>query len=217
VNARVVPDGEAGRAAAVETLRRGGLVGLPTDTVYGIAVALDAPGGIERLFAAKARPPDRAITLLLAHAEQATDVAVFGPAARVLAAAAWPGGLTLVLPQRPNSELPPLLTAGTKTIGVRLPDHPAPRALASAVGPLPTTSANLSGRPVATTAAEIGEELGPAVELILDGGPARGDVPSTVIDCSLDRPRVLRAGAVHVAALAAILDDAELPHDLRAE
>ena len=86
-----------------------------------------------------------------------------------------------------------------------------------AVGPLPTTSANLSGRPVATTAAEIREELGAALELILDGGPARGDAPSTVIDCSLDRPRVLRSGAVHVAALAAILDDAELAHDLRAE
>ena len=215
MSARVVADGEAGRAAAVETLRAGGLVGLPTDTVYGIAVALDAQGGIERLFAAKARPPEKAITLLLAEAEQAAEIGVLGPAARVLAAAAWPGGLTLVLPQRPNAGLPSILTAGQATIGVRLPDHAAPRALAAAVGPLPTTSANLSGRPVAMTAGQVIEQLGPALDLIIDGGPAAGDAASTVIDCSIERPRVLRAGAIPVEALAAILDDAELAHDLR--
>jgi L-threonylcarbamoyladenylate synthase len=214
VTARVVADDEAGRQEAIETLRAGGIVALPTDTVYGIGVALNAPRGIERLFEAKARPPDKAIMLLLAEAEQATDVAEFGAAARVLAAAGWPGGLSLVLPQKPAVRLPAILTAGSSTIGVRLPDHPTPRALAAALGPLPVTSANLSGQPTATTADAILADLGEAVDLILDGGPARGGRASTVIDCSTGRPRLLRDGAIPAAALAAILDDAELPHDL---
>src|SRR5262249_1605200 len=158
--------------------------------------------GIERLFEAKQRPPDKAIMLLLADAEQAADVAVVGPEARVLAAAGWPGGLTLVLAQRPDSRLPPILTAGTTTIGVPLPDHPAPRALASAVGPFPVTSANLSGRPTALSAAEIVGDLGGSLDLILDGGPSRSQTPSTVIDCSTGVPRLLREGAIPAAALA---------------
>jgi len=214
VTALVLEDDAPGLAAAIATLRAGGLVGLPTDTVYGIGCAVDAPRGIERLFEAKQRPPDKAIMLLLAEAEQATEVAEFGAAARVLAAAGWPGGLTLVLPQRPGASLPAILTAGTPTIGLRLPDHPTPRALAAAVGPLPVTSANLSGRPTATTAEAIRADLGDALDLILDGGPARSERPSTVIDCSGPRPRLLRDGAIPVAALAAVLDEAELPHDL---
>jgi L-threonylcarbamoyladenylate synthase len=152
--------------------------------------------------------------LLLAEPEQATDVAVFGPGARVLAAAGWHGGLTLVLPQKPGAGLPAILTAGSATIGVRLPDHPAPRALAAALGPLPVTSANVSGEATAPTAAAVLAELGDALDLILDGGPARGERPSTVIDCTTDRPRLLRDGAIPAAALAAVLDEAELPHDL---
>jgi L-threonylcarbamoyladenylate synthase len=216
VTARIVADDEPGRVDAIAVLRVGGLVGLPTDTVYGIGCALDAPRGIERLFEAKDRPPDKAIMLLLAEPEQAADVAEFGPAARVLAAAGWPGGLTLVLPQRPGAGLPAILTAGTATIGLRLPDHPTPRALAAAVGPLPVTSANRSGEPTAATADEMAASIGKALDLILDGGPARSAQASTVIDCSGDRPRVLRAGAIPVAALAAVLDEAELPHDLAA-
>ena len=214
MTARVVPDDEAGRAEAVEVLRAGGLVALPTDTVYGIGVALGAPRGIERLFEAKHRPLDRAIVLLLAETDQAADVGIPDAAARVLAAASWPGGLTLVLPQRPDVTLPPVLTGGASTIGVRVPDHPAPRALASAVGPMPVTSANVSGVPTARTAAEIVEAFGAAVDLVLDGGPARGERPSTVVDCSGSRPRLLREGAIPAAALAAVLDEAELPHDL---
>ena len=217
MTARVVADDDAGRAEAVAVLRAGGVIALPTDTVYGIGVALDAPRGIERLFEAKQRPPDRAVMLLLAEAEQAAEVGEFGAAARVLAAAGWPGGLTLVLRQRPGVALPAVMTAGTTTIGVRLPDHPTPRTLAAAVGPLPVTSANRSGAPTATTAAEIAADLGEALDLILDGGPARSALPSTVIDCSGERPRLLRDGAIPAAALAAVLDEAELPHDLPRE
>ena len=210
----VVPDDDAGRAIAIEALRRGEVVALPTDTVYGVAVDLHVPGAIDRLFAAKGRPTEKAITLLLADAEQAAEVGVFTPAARLLAAIGWPGGLTLVLRQRPDANLPLALTGGTPTIGLRLPDHPSPRALAAAVGPLPTTSANLAGAPAADTALGIVEQFGDAVAVILDGGPARGPLASTVVDCSGERPRIRRAGVLAPSRLARALDEAGLPHDI---
>ena len=97
---------------------------------------------------------------------------------------------------------------------MRVPDHAAPRALAAAVGPLPTTSANVSGLPEASDAAEILAQLGDGVDLILDGGPARGGPPSTVVDCTGERPVILRDGAVPVARIAEILDAAGVEHDL---
>jgi L-threonylcarbamoyladenylate synthase len=205
--ARVVADDAAGRVAAVDVLRAGGVVALPTDTVYGIGVALDAEGGIERLFAAKRRPPDKGIMLLLDDAAQAADIGVMTPAAQVLAEACWPGGLTVIVPQRPDVALPAALTGGAPTIGLRAPDHDAPRALARAVGPLPVTSANVSGLPEASDAAGILEQLGDAVELVLDGGPAHGGPASTVVDCTTDGiVRILRAGAVPVDRVRAIVD-----------
>jgi L-threonylcarbamoyladenylate synthase len=200
--ARIVPDDDAGREAAAEVLRAGGIVALPTDTVYGIAVALDTPGGIDALFAAKRRPPEKGVMLLLANAAQAPSIGAWPVDAATLAAAFWPGGLSLVVPQRPDVPLPLALTGGAPTIGLRTPDHPAPRALAAAVGPLPTTSANVSGLPEARTAEEIVEQLGDAISLVLDGGTARGGPASTVVDCTVDPPRVLRAGAITTDALA---------------
>jgi len=205
MTARVVPDDAAGRARAVDALRAGEIVALPTDTVYGIAVALDTPGGIEALFAAKDRPPERGIALLIADAAQAATIAQWPATAAVLAAAYWPGGLTLVVPQRADVAWPPALTGGAPTIGLRVPDHDTPRALAAAVGPLPTTSANRSGLPEAPDAAAIVEQLGDAVSLVLDGGPARGGLASTVVDCTVDPPRVLREGAIPAGAIAAAL------------
>jgi L-threonylcarbamoyladenylate synthase len=196
MTARLLPDDARGRAAAIEVLRSGGLVAMPTDTVYGVGVALDAPDGLARLFAAKDRPLDRAIVLLVADIEQAASVGILSPAARVLADRFWPGGLTLVLPQAPGAALPAALTAGVATIGVRVPDHDCPSALARELGPLPVTSANLSGQPDALDAREVLAQLGGRIDLVLDGGPARGGVPSTVVDCTEARPRVLRAGAI---------------------
>jgi len=205
VTARIVADDEAGRRAAVDALRAGGIVALPTDTVYGVAVALDTPGGIEALFAAKRRPPEKGVMLLLADAAQASDVATWPPDAAALAEAFWPGGLSLVVPQRLDVPLPSALTGGAPTIGLRTPDHPAPRALAAAIGPLPTTSANVSGLPEARTAAEIVEQLGAAIALVLDGGPAQGGPASTVVDCTVDPPRILRTGAIVAAELERVL------------
>lgn len=211
---RVVPDGDAARAEAVALLRAGGIVALPTDTVYGIAADLALPGAIERLFAAKRRPPERAVALLLAGAEQAGLLADVGPAAEVLGARFWPGGLTLVLTRRSDLTLPAALGAGAPTVGLRVPDHPAPRALAAALGPLPTTSANLSGEADARDAAEIAERFGAALALVLDGGPIRGGPASTVVDCTGPRPVIRRAGAIPAAAIAAALDEARIDHDI---
>ncbi|HET7703845.1 MAG TPA: L-threonylcarbamoyladenylate synthase [Candidatus Limnocylindrales bacterium] len=205
MTARIVPDDDAGRAAAAEVLRAGGIVALPTDTVYGIAVALDTPGGVEALFAAKQRPPDKGIMLLLAEVAQAPDIGEWPRAAAALAEAFWPGGLTVIVPQRPDVAFPPALTAGTATIGLRVPDHPAPRALAAAVGPIPTTSANRSGEPEAGDAAAIVAQLGDAIALVLDGGPAHGGPASTVVDCTVDPPRILREGAIRADAVEAAL------------
>lgn len=214
MTARVVPDDPAGHAAAVEVLTAGGVVALPTDTVYGIAVALATPGGIERLFEVKRRPPDKGIMLLLDDAAQAGAIGRMTPAAEALAAAAWPGGLTVVVPRRPDVPLPDVLTGGRPTIGLRVPAHDAPRALARGVGPLPTTSANVSGLPEAADAAGIQEQLGDAVDLVIDGGRAHGGPASTVVDCTGEHPAILRAGAIPTDEIAAILDRAGVPHRL---
>lgn len=214
MTARVVADDAAGRAIAADVLRDGGVVALPTDTVYGIAVAISTPGGIDRLFAVKRRPPDKAIMLLLDDAAQAARAGIMTPAAAALAAAAWPGGLSIVVPQRPDVPWPSVLTGGAATIGLRVPDHDTPRALAREVGPLPTTSANVSGLPEATDASDIVEQLGESVDLILDGGPAHGGPPSTVVDCTGATPVIVRGGAVPIEDVVAILDRAGVDHDL---
>ncbi|HEY8800870.1 MAG TPA: Sua5/YciO/YrdC/YwlC family protein, partial [Candidatus Limnocylindrales bacterium] len=119
-----------------------------------------------------------------------------------------------VVPQRLDVGLPAALTGGATTIGLRVPDHAAPRALAAAVGPLPTTSANVSGLPEARTAAEIVEELGDAIALVIDGGSAHGGPPSTVVDCSVERPVLLRSGAIGGEQVAAVLDESGIAHDI---
>ena len=211
MTAAVVPDDKAGHAEAILVLRRGGIVALPTDTVYGLAADLAAPGSMARLFAAKRRPVDQAVVLLLADADQAGELALWPPSADALAAAFWPGGLTIVVAKRPETKLPSELTGGRPTVGLRLPDHPAPRALAAALGPLPVTSANISGMPEASDAAQISEQLGEAIDLILDGGPARGGQPSTVVDCSGPETRILREGAIAVSSILECLRAAGLP------
>jgi L-threonylcarbamoyladenylate synthase len=205
MTARIVPDDAKGRALAVEVLREGGIVALPTDTVYGIAVSLATPGGIERLFNVKRRPPDKGVMLLLDDARQAARAGTITSAAAALMAACWPGGLTVVVPQRHDVRWPAALTGGSPTIGLRVPDHDAPRTLARAIGPLPTTSANVSGAPEASDATGIVAQLGESIDLVLDGGPALGGPASTIVDCTGDEPTILRVGAVPAESVAAIL------------
>jgi len=210
-----LPDGPEGRVEGARVLAAGGAVAFPTDTVYGIAVALDTPGGIERLFAAKQRPLDKAIALLIADASQASEIGEMNPAAKALADAFWPGGLTLVLPLRADRSLPAVLmgdaTISQPKVGLRVPGHDAPRALARAVGPLPTTSANRSGEPEAHDADELEAQLGPALDLILDGGPAHGGAASTVVDTTTQPVRILREGAISLERIDACLTSAHLP------
>lgn len=214
MSVRIVPDDAIGRAEAIDALRHGALIGLPTDTVYGIAVALDVPDAIDRLFAAKSRPPDRAIMVLVDSLDQVAGLVEVTESARVLAEAFWPGGLTLVLPVRAGAGIPAGLTAGGGSLGVRVPDHPTPRALARAIGPLPTTSANRSGEPAANVAGDVLAALGDALDVVIDGGPSPGGIASTVIDCAAVRPRLIRSGAIIPRRLAAALEARGLPHEL---
>jgi L-threonylcarbamoyladenylate synthase len=211
---RILPDGDAARAEAVEHLRAGRIVAVPTDTVYGIAADMALSDAIVRLFAAKRRPPEKAVAVLLADPAQAEEIAWLRPPAKSLAARFWPGGITLVLPLLPGVALPAEL-AGAGTIGVRIPDHEAPRALARALGPLPTTSANLSGGSDAKNAAEVAAALGDAIELVIDGGPTRGGPASTVVDCTSQRPRILREGAIPAWLIAETLERGGHGHDIR--
>jgi L-threonylcarbamoyladenylate synthase len=186
---------------ALELLERGEIVAVPTDTVYGIAADGMNPNAVERIFAAKERPSHKAIILLLADYEDIERVAVYvSPTARRLAERFWPGGLTLVVRARP--ELPANLRAETDTIGVRLPDADIPRELARLLdNPLATTSANISGGANPQTAQDVLRDLQGRIALVLDGGPTRANVASTVLDCTVEPPRLLREGAVAVAEI----------------
>ena len=209
-----MPDDDAGRAAALEALRDGGIVAFPTDTVYGIGVAPGTPDGIERLFAAKDRPPDKAIVLLIGDADAVSGIAAWTPAGEALARAFWPGGLTIVLPRASDARVRLALSHGDEpppTVGLRVPDHPAPRFLAAGLGALPTTSANRSGQAEAATAAAIQAQLGASLSLILDAGPAPGGPPSTVVDASGDSVTIVRHGAVSDEEVARVLRAAGLP------
>ncbi|HUT18108.1 MAG TPA: L-threonylcarbamoyladenylate synthase [Anaerolineae bacterium] len=191
---------------AVEVLRGGGIVAFPTDTVYGIGAHGMLPQAVEKLYAAKERPRDKAIPLLLPSLEALPAVVATVPeAARALAARFWPGALTIVLRRSPN--VPDAVTAGGETVAVRVPDHALTLALLRALAaPLAATSANLSGEPAPDTAEGVLAQLEGRIDLILDGGRCPGSVASTVVDLTVDPPAVLRAGDVGLDALRRAID-----------
>ena len=192
--------------AAAEALRRGDLVVMPTDTVYGVA-ALPRTDAIARLYHAKGRPEHKAIPVLVGEkAHLARVTAALPPCADRLAACFWPGALTIVMPKHPD--LPAALSP-YPTVGVRMPAHPLALALLRLTGPLAVTSANRSGQPPARTAAEAAAQLGNAVAVILDAGPAPGGQPSTVVDCTVASPRILRAGPIAPADIARCVANGE--------
>lgn len=165
---------------AVDALRIGGIVAIPTETVYGLAV-LPAPGPLDLLVAAKRRSADKGIALLVDGLDQVESLAAVPLAARRLASRFWPGPLTLVVPTKPGMAVPEVLTGGRPTLGFRLPDHAVPRALARRLGPIAASSANVSGQPDATDAVTVMATLADVVAVVLDDGPVRGGVPSTVV------------------------------------
>ncbi len=176
-------------------LRAGELVAFPTDTVYGVGAIFSNATAVESIYLAKVRPESKGIPLLLASpADLPLVAAEISDWASRLAAAFWPGPLTLVLPK--NSAVPPAVTQ-TSTVAVRVPDHPLARALITAVGaPLAVTSANRSGEPATVAPAIVRQTLGGRIAAILDGGLAPGGVPSTILDCTVDPPQILRSGPI---------------------
>lgn len=177
---------------ALEILRSGGLIAFPTDTVYGVgALAFDGKA-IESIYAAKDRPVEKAIPILIADMEDMEKVGMdISQTAYRLAARFWPGPLTCIIPKQPT--LPAAISA-TNTVGVRVPDHGVARALLRAAGPMAVTSANISGQPSPSTAEEVYNQLNGRIPLIIDGGRTPGGVPSTVVDCSTPELKIIRAG-----------------------
>jgi L-threonylcarbamoyladenylate synthase len=191
----LLPDAATLRLAG-ELLRTGELVAFPTETVYGLGADASDPAAVARIFAAKGRPVDNPLIVHLADAGELSRVAAtITPLARSLAAAYWPGPLTLVLDARP--EVPRVTTGGLDTVAVRVPGHPVATAVLGAAGiPVAAPSANRSGRPSPTTAAHVAADLGTEVALIVDGGACPIGVESTVVDARGSRPVVLREGSV---------------------
>ena len=183
-------------ARAVEVLRAGGVIAFPTDTVYGVGAHGLLPAAVERLYAVKERPRDKAIPLLLPGVDALPQVVSAVPdAAYALAERFWPGALTMVLCRA--AAVPDAVTSGGDTVAVRAPDHPVAQALLAALAaPLAATSANLSGQPAPDTAEGVLAQLDGRVDVLLDGGTCPGGVASTVVDLTVDPLRVLRLGAI---------------------
>jgi L-threonylcarbamoyladenylate synthase len=203
------PDSAVIRAAA-GCLLAGGLVAFPTETVYGLgANALDADA-INRIYSAKGRPANNPLIVHIASPEQLEQVASEIPdIARALASAFWPGPLTLVLKRQ--ARVPPNISAGRETVAVRMPAHPVALALIRAAGvPIAAPSANLFTRPSATTAQHVLADLDGRVDVILDGGPTRIGLESTVLDLTGQKPIILRPGGVTLEALRNMISHVEL-------
>ncbi len=186
-------------ARAVALLRRGGVVGVPTDTVYGIGADPFHEGGVNRLYEIKGRDEAKAISILAADVAQVETVARLAGSARRLAERHWPGPLTLVLPRVAGA--PAWLgDAERDTVGVRVPDHPIALGLLRASGPLSVTSANQSGDPPSPGSEEAVEALGDRIDLYLPG-PSGGGEASTVVDVTGSKPQILREGPVPISRL----------------
>lgn len=197
---------------ALTILSKGGVVGIPTESVYGLAADATSDKGVTYLYAIKNRPTTKPLSLLVANTVAAKLWGIFSPQAETLAHAFWQPGtpqhrpLTLVVPLPPNSPISQLATAGGPTVGLRVPDHPMTTALLQAYpNPLAAPSANLSAAPSATTADGVRQSLGDKVPLILEGGPCQVGIASTILDTTQEKIKVLRLGGTNLDEIASIL------------
>ncbi len=202
---RIMKPTSSGVEAAAGLLRKGEVVAIPTETVYGLAASALLPEAVAKIFAAKGRPQDNPLIVHIGSPEDLELYAAEVPeAAPMLAKAFWPGPLTMVLRKKPV--IPDVVTAGMETVGLRLPAHPAALAVIRKAGvPLAAPSANTSGRPSTTTASHVAEDLAGKIPLILNGGPCGVGLESTVVSLTGDRPRLLRPGGISLPELEAVL------------
>ncbi|MCY4478762.1 MAG: L-threonylcarbamoyladenylate synthase [Rhodospirillales bacterium] len=197
-------------AQAASMIRDGGLVGLPTDTVYGLAADATSDAAVAGVFRAKGRPAEKPLIALVATMVMAEACGEFAAPALSLAEAFWPGPLTVVLPRAACSPLSPLVHQGAPGVSLRIPGNETARAVVEAAGrPLTAPSANPSGAPSPLTAAEVAAGLGAHVALIIDGGRAADSLGSTLLDLTGDVPRLLRAGVVSAAAIESVIGPIE--------
>ena len=189
--------------SALKILQSGGIVAFPTDTVYGIGALAFNNSAIESIYTAKERPIEKAIPILIGDLSDLDKVADDIPSMALrFASRFWPGPLTCILPKKQTL---PLAVSATSTVAVRIPDHSDARALLRAAGPMAVTSANISGQPSPSTAQEVYEQLHGRIPLILDGGKTPGGVPSALVDCTGEKPVILREGPITLAELLAVL------------
>ena len=195
---------------AGEILRAGEVVAIPTETVYGLAANAYDGNAVSKIFKAKGRPQDNPLIVHIAKVETLSDLVAEVPeAAKKLAAAFWPGPLTMILPK--SEKIPDAVSAGLPTVAVRMPSHPVAHAVIEAAGvPLAAPSANLSGSPSPTNAKYVLEDMHDRIPLILDGGSSAVGVESTVITLATARPRVLRPGGITVEQLRALLGEVDV-------
>jgi L-threonylcarbamoyladenylate synthase len=184
------------RAPALALIEAGGIVAIPTETVYGLAADAADGKAVARIFEAKGRPRFNPLIAHVSSLEMARSVALFDPLSQKLAEAFWPGPLTLVLPLEPGAAIHPLVTAGLSTIALRMPRGFGAELIAALGRPLAAPSANSSGRVSATTAAAVEADLGPRIPLIVDGGPTPVGLESTIVKAEGNAVRLLRPGGV---------------------
>jgi len=191
---------------ALEVLRGGGLVAIPTETVYGLAADASNEAAVRRIFSAKGRPVDHPLIVHVATAAQLSDWAAEVPvAAAVLADTCWPGPLTLLVPKA--GHVLDVVTGGRPTVGVRVPAHPLTTELLERFGGgLAAPSANRFGKVSPTTAQHVRDDLGDLVDYVLDGGPCPIGVESTIVDCTVQPPQILRPGGISAEEVAHLLD-----------
>ena len=205
--ARIVSADAAAIAEAALRLAAGGLVSVPTETVYGLAARADSDAAVAAIYRAKGRPDFNPLIVHVTGLEQAESLAVFDARARQLAEAFWPGALTMVLPKRDDAALAPAITAGLPTVALRCPAHPVMRALLAASGlALAAPSANASGGVSPTSAAHVAASLGAQAGLILDGGNCAQGIESTIVALRGHSGwQVLRPGPITQAQISAVL------------
>ena len=199
---------------AAELIRAGEVVGMPTETVYGLAANALNGEAVKKIFLAKGRPQDNPLIVHIADFDQIYDLCpAVPPQAKLLADAFWPGPLTMIVPK--GDCIPDEVSCGLDTVGIRLPSHPMARALIHESGvPLAAPSANTSGRPSTTTAAHVMHDMDGKIAAVLDGGACGVGVESTVITLALERPRLLRPGGITLEQLRSVLGEVDVDRAL---